>query len=430
MAEKEAFRKFPSAWGEEHVDPDIRRRTKAEREESKFHRFRQMQEVDTEAELRRMYNNPTTEFRGMQKEALGLIVGGHPRVVVIMRTGGGKSLLFMLPAIASRGGLAIVVVDRRGLEEGVAVEFEAALRRGRHQIHRLERQASAAVRFEDRVRHRRVGGIEDVRGFHQFEEDGASRPTVRRLHELTGKSVQVVCLTAILPPKKQPGFLAAIDIEERQAMILRDVTTRPNIAYSVEDHDAGEEDEAVRGLVERKKAQYPAGNQIIVYCRSIDQTKHLEEVLGCTALYREAGTDTEKEAILEKLTKQKERVFTSTNALGEGIDAPSIRVIIHVGVVDSLDDYGQQSGRAGRDGKTASEAIVMRKMFVGKDGKRKAERKWKTEPEMKEFLQSDVCRRVVMDRYMDGCSEGRPERRACEAGNSGAMFAKYEGQRG
>ncbi|KAK4988332.1 hypothetical protein LTR66_007344 [Elasticomyces elasticus] len=185
---------------------------------------------------------------------------------------------------------------------------------------------------------------------------------------------------------------------------------------SVENHDAGEEDEAVRGLIECKKTQYSAGDQIIVYCRSIDQTKHLAEVLGCTAFYREAGTDTEKEAILEKLTKQKERVFTSTNALGEGIDALSIRLVIHVGVVDSLDDYGQQSGRAGRNGKTASEATIIRKMFVGKDGKRTAERGWKTGPEIKGFLQGDVCRRVVMDWYMDECSEGRPERRAYEAG--------------
>jgi len=105
-------------------------------------------------------------------------------------------------------------------------------------------------------------------------------------------------------------------------------------------------------------------------------------------------------------------VFTSTNVLGEGIDAPRIRVVIYIGVIDSLDDYGQQSGRAGRDRCTASEAVVLRKAVVGKDGRRRAEQSWKMEPQMREFLSRNVYRRVVMDRYMDGDRE----RRTCRSG--------------
>ena len=134
---------------------------------------------------------------------------------------------------------------------------------------------------------------------------------------------------------------------------------RSNIVYSVTRYDVEEEVEFVRALVERKKAQYPAEDKIVIYCRKIEQVKEFAKVLRCQAFWRGAGTEQEKQEILEILTKGDERVFTSTNALGEGIDAPNIRVVIHIGIVDSLDDYGQQSGRAGRDGRTASEAIIL-----------------------------------------------------------------------
>ena len=62
------------------------------------------------------------------------------------------------------------------------------------------------------------------------------------------------------------------------------------------------------------------------------QTQHLAEVLGCSSFYREVGSDEKKRAILHKLTSGKEQVFTATNALGLGIDALIIRVVIYVGI--------------------------------------------------------------------------------------------------
>ena len=150
----------------------------------------------------------------------------------------------------------------------------------------------------------------------------------------------------------------------------------------------------------------------MIYCRTVDQVKDFAKALDYIVFWRNVGTEDEKAEVLAKLTKGDERVFTSTNALGEGIDVPSIRVVIYIGIVDNLDDYRQQSGRVGRDGCTASEAIVLRKAVVGKDGRRRPEQGWKIEPEMREFLSGNVCRRVVIDRYMDGDGE----RRSCHSG--------------
>ena len=129
----------------------------------------------------------------------------------------------------------------------------------------------------------------------------------------------------------------------------------------------------LRELVEQKKRQYLASDKIVIYCRTVDQVKDFAKALDCTAFWRNVGTEDEKAEVLAKLTKGDERVFTSTNALSKGIDAPSIRVVIHISIVDSLDDYKQQSRRVGRNGCTASEAIVLRKAVVSKDGRRRPE---------------------------------------------------------
>ena len=172
-------------------------------------------------------------------------------------------------------------------------------------------------------------------------------------------------------------------------------------------------------MVQQKKAQYPDG-QIIVYCRTVQQTKDFAVRLECPAFYNTVGTDVEKDAILEKLRRGQERVFTSTNALGEGIDAPGVRVIIHIGMVNSLDDYGQQSGRAGRDGRSASEAIILRKTWIDPNGKKRREQGWEVEAEMKAFMEGDRCRRAVLDAYMDGRGDSayseQEGRTTCEAG--------------
>jgi superfamily II DNA helicase RecQ len=86
----------------------------------------------------------------------------------------------------------------------------------------------------------------------------------------------------------------------------------------------------VRRLVEEKKEQYPAPGQIVVYCKKVEQAKRLAKVLQCSVYHRTVGNNEEKKGILRRLTGQTERVFTATNALGLGVDAPTIRVVIHV----------------------------------------------------------------------------------------------------
>jgi len=151
----------------------------------------------------------------------------------------------------------------------------------------------------------------------------------------------------------------------------------------------------------------------------------LASTFGYTGFWRAVGTEEEKADIVAQLSQSNERVFVTTNALGEGIDAPSIRVVIHDGIIDSLDDYGQQSGRAGRDGDTASEAIILRKVHVDRWGKRRVDAGPRTEPAMRKFVSGDVCRRRVMDTYMDG-DVGEP-RTTCRVGEQFCDVCRGQG---
>lgn len=440
IAEKEMFRRvsrdwhrflqFPSAWEEESIDPNIRRRIKQEQDDAKFRRFEQMRAIKPLVELRRFYQNPTAQFRGLQAKALDTITQGHPRVVVVMRTGGGKSLLFMLPAAASNGGVTIVVVPKKALQANMkqrcidggikcAVWSEGRPPPYDAKIIFVIAESAVSQTFADFI-NSKVGTqqlervvIDECHTIMQSTDEW--RPHVRKLRELAGRSTQVVCLTATLPPAKQAEFMSAMDIDEKEGCILRESTTRANIAYSIREYNSEEGDAAIHALVEEKKAQYPREDKIVIYCQSIKRVKHLAETFGYTAFFRNVGTEEEKADIVAQLNRSEERVFVTTNALGEGIDAPSIRVVIHDGINPSLDNYGQESGRAGRDGHTPSEAIISRKVYT-KAGKRRPDPGWKTEPAMQDFIRGDVCRRVVMDRYMDGVPTDEPERTTCQRG--------------
>lgn len=165
------------------------------------------------------------------------------------------------------------------------------------------------------------------------------------------------------------------------------------------------------GIVERKKKQYSEDGKIVVYCASVEQTKAVAAELGGICYHREAGTAEHKSGLLRQLKEPSgHRVFAATNALGLGVDAPTIRVVIHVGMIRRIRDYSQESGRAGRDGEP-SEAIIINTA--------ETEEGWETaEMKMKEFVWSGECRRVILGRYMDGiergvCSEDEQKWDAC-----------------
>jgi superfamily II DNA helicase RecQ len=87
------FMQFLSSYEVQSVSPDVKRRIKHEQDSRKFERWQQMRGIDVDEQLKKMYG-AQARFRGKQRQALEAIVSGHLQIIVVMRTGGGKSLLF------------------------------------------------------------------------------------------------------------------------------------------------------------------------------------------------------------------------------------------------------------------------------------------------------------------------------------------------
>lgn len=445
MAEQTQFRRvsidwhrilhFASTWEEQQqqIKVEDQQQMALRNKQAQIERWQRMQAVDVEAQLRRLYGEEA-RFRGVQKPALDAIIAGAPRVLVVMRTGGGKSTFFMLPAMGSPNGVTIVIVPTVSLRQDLFercqwAQMACAEWNGRRppyhaRIILVTPESAVTLAFDRFIGEKRLSHqlerividechviLESIAKGPQPRKKKAWRPEMLRLCEMAQKEVQVLYLTATLPPSEEAQFFHTIGVPETEVVQFREATTRPNVAYQVVEYRRDEEDEAVQRLVEQMKEKYPAPGQIIVYCKKVVQAERLAGVLQCSVYHRTIGDATQKRAILQQLTGQTERVFTATNALGLGVDAPCIRAVIHVGIREQLKQYAQESGRAGRDG-GASEAIIMRAVWLTRGGQEKEEQGWRPEEAMKAFLAGESCRRIALDRHMDG----RSDRVGCERG--------------
>jgi len=417
---------LPSAMGEGKAERGWGRRSiRKEAEEEEVRRWRRLSQVDIRRELEKLAGKGAT-FRGVQEEAIRAIMSGKSPVVTIMATGGGKSLLFMLPAACSEG-LTVVIVPlvslradmmRRCVQAGIeCVEWNSRRPAEWASIVLVTPEAVARETFRNFVMRQRAMGRLDrivVDECHVVLDSRVGwRKDVLRLRELVGVESQLVFLTATLPPREEDDFRQLMALPEKSEMCwFRGASTKRNVGYRVMEYDVAAEETVLEGLLRRKLDEFGEG-QVVVYCGTVAKTTRMAERLGCVSFHREVGSDKEKARRLTLLTEGRERVFTATNALGLGVDAPTIRVVIHVGTVRRIRDYVQESGRAGRDGRR-SEAILWRGMTSDRRTGVFRERRWDetVEEGMWDDIAGQGCRRIVLDREMDG----RTDRAGCEEG--------------
>jgi superfamily II DNA helicase RecQ len=251
---------------------------------------------------------------------------------------------------------------------------------------------------------------------------GGFRSRMLALRRLVRAETQMVYLTATLRPQDEEPFIKVMGLpDKRQGEWFRGKTTRKNIGYSIHGYDVEEEEEAVRALVERLQRKYPPPGQIVVYCGTKARTKRMAEVLGAVCFHRKVGSVAEKKEIVRQLTSGEQHLFTATNALGLGVDAAHIRVVLQVGTVRQIRQYGQESGRAGRQGQ-ASEAIIMRGYRTTRKGRVAVGFAEDVEEEMREWIGGQGCMRRVIEEAMDGtndrwqCDEDEEACQRCKRG--------------
>ena len=396
-----------------------------EAREEEFRRWRIMRMINIQEQLEALVRKGA-EFRDVQQVAMEAIMGQKSPVVVIMGTGAGKSMLFMLPASCS-GGVSVVIVPLVSLRGDIktrcnkagikCVEWDSRKPNDWASIVLVTPESAVSSGFGNFINRQRAMGrlVQIVVDEYHVILDSKSgwRTRILGLRDLVKAETQLVYLTATMRPDEEGEFIRLMGLPAKEKCYwFHGVTTRKNVVYRVQIYNKDNEEEVVSRLVSEKKQEYPMPGQIIVYCGTVERTVRLATVLGCVCYHRTVRSRGEKSELVRQLTEGRQQVFTATNALGLGVDAATIRVVIHVGVVRKIRDYGQESGRAGRDG-LASEAIILRGVGYDRAGNiKEGDLRSDMDSEMREFVTTSGCLRVVLDGAMDG----RKDRVGCKFG--------------
>lgn len=443
-SKRAAFRRVSKEWHaflymSDAIETQSKRlRTRAARKEAieeEYRRWKMMRQVDIDGQLRKLMGEQAA-FRSVQKPALQAIMRQESPVVVIMGTGAGKSLLFMLPASVSTGVTVVIVplVSLRGnMRErccrlGITcVEWSSRRPSEWAQVVLVTPESAVGEAFGQYLNRQRAMGRLDrivVDECHVILDSLQGwRARMLALRGLVMMETQVVYLTATLRPSEEAQFIQLMGLPgKEQCQWFRGNTTRPNIQYQVFDYNVEKEEEEVEALVAALQRRHPHG-QVVVYCSSVAKTVRLAEVLQCVCYHRNIGSQGEKERLVEQLASGSQRVLTATNALGLGVDARTIRAVVHVGAVRKVRHYAQESGRAGRDGK-ASEAIIMRGFRATRRGITAVPFPRDAEEDIVELIGGDGCIREVLDKAMDG----REERKGCEQGEERCQRCERAGE--
>lgn len=315
------------------------------------------------------------DFRGIQRDIIESIGKGKD-TLGLMPTGGGKSITFQVPALA-RPGMCLVItplialmkdqveaLNSRGIKaacihsglshEQTLVILENSVFNAYKFLY-ISPERLGSEFFLRKLGHMKVSFItvDEAHCICQWGYD--FRPSYLQIANVrkVKPDCPILALTATATPEVTRDIQKNLNFKEEN--VFRMSFFRPNLAYKVLHADA-----TILGLLQLLE-EY--SGSCIVYTRNRQRCGDLAKQLieyGYTATFYHAGLKAgEKDERQNAWLRGNYRIMVATNAFGMGIDKPDVRLVVHVDLPDSIEEYFQEAGRAGRDGKPASSVIVM-----------------------------------------------------------------------
>ncbi|HET9439003.1 MAG TPA: ATP-dependent DNA helicase RecQ [Longimicrobiales bacterium] len=313
------------------------------------------------------------DFRGGQKDAIRSILSGRD-TLVLMPTGGGKSLCFQIPAMVLEGSTVVISplislmkdqvenACRAGLPATfinstlTAAEIRArmnAVRAGRIKLLYMAPERADNARFVDELKslHVCMLAVDEAHCLSQWGHE--FRPSYMKLgplREVLG--CRVIALTATATLEVRRDILTHLFM--RRPLVIAGGFDRANLKWHVLPAERStDKDRQLCNLLRKDRA----GGVVLVFASTRKKVDGIADMLNTRSIrasgYHAGVKSGERSSLQERFINEQAGVVVATNAFGMGIDKPNVRLVIHYDMPGSLEAYYQEAGRAGRDGEAA-----------------------------------------------------------------------------